>query len=305
MQIINISKGGVESGVEGAVVAIGNFDGVHLGHQAIIRMVQEEAKRRKAPAGIITFDPSPYAFFKTQENFQLTTLTQKAKILKGMGLDFVACADFNEELSKTSAADFVKNILVGKLKVAHVFTGTDFRFGHKAQGNSELLGKMAKELGFNYTAIENILGPEGQKYRSSVVRNFLMEGKIKEAEEIMGRSFEIEGEVIKGAQRGREIGFPTANVDMGHYFLPKFGVYEVVVSIQNSEFKGVANIGVKPTVSGDNKPLLEVHIPNFSDDIYGKTISVKLLSFVRKEMKFQGIEELREQIRKDVGTIER
>jgi riboflavin kinase/FMN adenylyltransferase len=303
MEIIKISNGtGIESGIKGAVIAIGNFDGVHKGHAAIINMVMDRANLLKKPAGVLTFNPSPIEYFLKDTQFQITSFKQKTDILDYIGLDFVAYAEFNEAFSQISAEDFVKNILVDKMKVSHVFTGEDFSFGYKAQGKAGLLKELSKKYGFGYTAVAKINDKAGKRYSSTEIRKLIAAGKVNEVEELLDGKFEIEGVVQKGRQDGRKLGFPTANISLDGYILPKFGVYSCAVNIGGQRLRAICNIGVKPTY-GDNKPMLEVHILQFDDDIYGKTISVELISFVREEKKFNSIEELKAQIETDVKNV--
>jgi riboflavin kinase/FMN adenylyltransferase len=301
MEIINI-KNGMEIGMRGAVIAIGNFDGVHKGHQQIINMVIRKGHELKKPVGVLTFNPSPIEYFLKDKQFQITSFRQKTDIMDNMGLDLVAYAEFNEAFSRISAEDFVKEILVGKMQVSHVFTGEDFSFGFKAQGKSALLAELAKKYGFGYTAVAKINDNEGRRYSSTEVRKLIAAGKVDEVTGILDGSFEIEGVVQEGMQNGRKLGFPTANIKLDGYILPKFGVYSCAVNIGGQRLRAICNIGVKPTY-GDNKPLLEVHILQFDDDIYGKTISVELIKFIREEKKFNSIEELKEQIEKDVNYV--
>lgn len=299
MEIVNI-KNGIEVGLHYSVLAIGNFDGVHKGHQQIIKTVIETAKTNKKPSAILTFEPHPISFFSPQlKNYHITNFEQKCNILNDLGLDCVFYAEFNEEFSKISAKDFVLKILKDKIKASQIFTGDDFIFGHNREGNYKLLQQLSNENDFKYNVVSEIKSSENRRYSSSSARDFIRSGNIEAVEQILGNKFEIIGKVIEGNKKGREIGFPTANIDISDYILPKFGVYEVVARVQNSEFSAIANIGVKPTF-GEHKPVLEVHIPNFSENIYGKNIAVKFIKFIRDERKFDSVEGLKNQIELDI-----
>jgi riboflavin kinase/FMN adenylyltransferase len=303
MQVINI-KNGIEIGITGAVIAIGNFDGVHKGHAEVIKRVRDIGQKEKRPCGVLTFEPHPISVFAPKlSNYRLTPFDLKMKMLNDMGLDFVAYGEFNQAFAQISANDFVEKILVNKLKVAEVLTGDDFIFGHNREGNVELMKQLAAKFGFKYGVVSEVKNSGGARFSSSLARELIRQGKVKEAAEILGRNYTIEGKVIKGIKAAREqLGYATANIEMGEFVIPKFGVYEVVVKVEGEQKKGVANIGVKPTY-GDNKPLLEVHIFDFDQDIYGKDVFVELISFIRDEKKFNSVAELKEQIRKDVESV--
>jgi len=302
MEIVNI-KNGIEVGLHESVLAIGNFDGVHKGHQQIIKTVIATAKKHKKPAAILTFDPHPIELFSPQvKNFRITNFNQKCKMLNQLGLDCVFYAEFNDEFSKISATDFVLKILKDKIKASQVYTGDDFIFGHNREGDYKILQKLCAENNIIYNSISEIKNSEHRRYSSSAARDFIRSGNIPAVLEILGHNFEIEGKVIEGNKKGRELGFPTANIDVANYILPKFGVYKVVARVQNSEFRAIANIGVKPTF-GENKAVLEVHIPNFFENIYGKNIAVEFIEFIRDERKFDSIDELKKQIETDIKSL--
>jgi riboflavin kinase/FMN adenylyltransferase len=220
-----------------------------------------------------------------------------------MGIDYTAYAKFNEQFSLISAPDFVKQILVDKLKVFYVFTGEDFRFGNKSkgQGDSKLLGELAKKYGFGYSAIEKIVDENGERYSSTRARIAIRNGDVAGAANIMGRNFVISGTVKRGSAKGRDIlGVATANIGLDSFVIPRFGVYCCKVRIRDEKYDAIANIGIRPTMGNDTAPQLEAHIFDFDKDIYGKLISVELISFIREEKKFGSVDELKAQIEKDI-----
>lgn len=303
MQIINI-KNGVESGLIEACIAIGNFDGIHKGHAAVINKAKDTANKFKKPIGVFTFEPHPISVFAPKlRNYRLTPFEAKMHILESMEIDFVVYAEFNENFSKISANDFVETFLKNKLKASAIFTGEDFIFGHNRVGNPLLLKNLGKKYGFSYYRVQEVKNDGGLRFSSSLARDLIRDGWVEEAAKILGRNYFIEGKVIKGAGRAfLDLGFATANIDLGEYVIPKFGVYEVVVRFDNIKLKAIANIGIKPTY-GENKPLLEVHILNFSKDIYEKNISVEIIKFIREERKFDSVERLKNQIKNDIKLI--
>jgi len=290
----------------GSVLAIGNFDGVHLGHQAVIAAAQAKADELGKPAGVLTFEPHSREFFAPDAPpFRLSTLETRAAHLNWLGVDIMAALKFDREFSQKSAEDFVKDVLVDGFKVSHVVVGYDFIFGHKRQGTTVILTELGKKYGFGVSVIEPV-GEQTLIFSSTAIRECLADGDPTKAATLLGHWWEIEGEVIRGDQRGRTIGFPTANIPITHYHQPKLGAYAVRVGLTaedgtTSWVAAVANYGKRPTF--DKKDLiLEVHLLNFDQDLYGKHIRVAFVDFLRPEMKFSGIEELQAQISKDVAT---
>ncbi len=300
MEIINI-KNPISDALYNSVLAIGNFDGVHKGHQQIVRQVLEKAQKAKKAAAILTFEPHPISFFSpASHNYRITPFKLKTALLDDYGVDFVTYADFNEEFSKLSAEDFIKTLLCDKLHASEILTGEDFTFGYKRSGNARILAEFGEKYGYKYTAISDIKDGSGKRYSSSLAREYIAEGRVIEAADILGRPYIIAGKVVKGKAEARKLGFPTANIELKDYVIPKYGVYNITADIEGQKVKGVANIGVKPTY-GNNEPLLEVHLYNFNADIYGKNISVELNGFIREERKFANLSELQEQIKKDIA----
>ncbi len=282
------------------VVAVGNFDGVHLGHRTVIGEAGRIAEAVKAPWGVLTFEPHPRAIFQPgHEPFRLTPFRDKAQAIRGLGVEFLIARRFDVALSQCSAEAFVTDFLIGALGVRHVVAGYDFRFGHKRQGSCETLLAMGRKLGFDFTAVSAASDDGGGLYSSSRARELLSDGKVEEAAKVLGRPFAISGRVMGGDRRGRQLGFPTANVGLGAYQRPAFGVYAVRARLPDgAKVAGVANIGSRPTVAG-NAPRLEAHLFDFSGDLYGKRIAVELIRHIRPEKKFDGLDALQAQIARD------
>ena len=273
-------------------LTIGNFDGVHVGHQALIEKLISESKRRKLTSAVMTFEPHPKEFF-TPENAptRLTTLREKLEFFLSYGIEKVFVCAFNQKFSNISSEVFMHQILREQLKAELLIVGDDFRFGVKRQAGIEDLRKNAFEL-FEIPEI-NVTG---KRVSSTRIREDLKEGRIKEVSQFLGRPYSISGKVVEGDKRGRKMGFPTANIHMKHLRPALTGVYAVKLGNRN----GVANLGVRPTISGTPKLLLEVHLLNFNEDIYGQHVQVTFLEKIRDEMKFENIDALIEQIKKDV-----
>ncbi|WP_334128169.1 bifunctional riboflavin kinase/FAD synthetase [Sneathiella sp.] len=286
----------------GLVLAIGNFDGVHRGHQAVIREAQRIAAERGVPAGVMTFEPHSREFFAPgAPPFRLSTMETKAAHLKWLGVDVMVTLTFDLAFSQKTAEEFVRDVLVTGFEVAHVVVGYDFIFGHKRQGTTAILNELGKKYGFGVTEIAPV-GEETVIFSSTAIRERLKEGDPKQAAALLGHWWEVEGPVAGGDQRGRTIGFPTANIPLVGYHHPKRGVYAVRVGLHRGShidwIDGVANFGMRPTF--DKKDvLLEVHLLDWTGDLYGQSLRVAFVDFIRPEMKFSGIEELTQQIAKD------
>jgi riboflavin kinase/FMN adenylyltransferase len=289
--------------LQGGVVALGNFDGLHLGHQAVLKKTVDLAHAQGVPAGVMTFEPHPRIFFKPdQEPFRLSPFRIKARLIEALGLDYLYVQNFDREFSHRSAESFVGDILVGGLGVSQLVVGYDYVFGHQRKGNVALLREMEARGGFTVTSVDELALPGGARYSSTNVRNLLKDGKPADAAQLLGRYWEIEGRVEHGDKRGRTIGFPTANVPYRDYLHPKKGVYAVRAGVDKGAetvwHSGVANFGNRPTF--DKKDiLLEVHLFDFAEDLYAKHLRVALVDFLRPEMKFDGLETLKAQIAAD------
>ncbi len=290
----------------GAVLAIGNFDGVHFGHQQVIADARTLAAAKNAPLGLMLFDPHPQQFFAPEAPpFRLTRLVTRAALLADLGVDFTLALPFDATMAACEAEDFISDILLTQLGVSAVCVGYDFCFGKGRRGNFAMLKDIGGEMGFETFATEAVLQPNSTSpFSSSAIRNFLRDGDPEQAAQLMGHAFAIEAEVQKGDQRGRTIGFATANMPLHDYVLPKFGVYAVSAEVLDGAFagqtlKGVANLGMRPTV-GTDKPRLESHFFDFEGDLYGANLRVSLLHFIRPEQKFDGLDALKAQISMDI-----
>ncbi len=287
----------------GAVVVIGNFDGVHRGHQAVIDQAGRLAREFETSLGVLTFEPHPRRFFQPDSPpFQLTSFRLKLRLLEALGVDNVFVLPFDRALSETSAEDFVRQILVEGLRPRHVLVGDNFFFGHKRGGDSDLLERLGRRDGFGVSVVRRIEGTTGEAYSSTGIRDYLTAGNPTRAALLLGRYWEIEGRVQTGAKLGRKLGFPTANIALGEVLKPAYGVYAMRAGIdrggQTVWHPGVANIGVRPMVEGD-EPLLEVHLFDFDEDLYGQHVRVALVDYLRPEMKFDDMEALRVQMIED------
>ena len=282
-----------------SVVAIGNFDGLHVGHKKVLQEAKQEAKKNNLKFGLITFEPAPTMFFnKTIKNHRINSLNQKIYFLKQINLDFLIIIKFNKIFSNLSAEGFIKNILFKKLKSKYIFVSKNFKFGKKRFGNVITLKNFEKKY-FYKTVITSPHRKKKQIVSSSLIRKIIYQGRVKEAKKLLGRTWSIEGVVIKGAQRGRKIGFPTCNIKLNSYTIPKLGVYSVWVQIDNLKKKGIANIGYRPTFSGKSL-LLEVNIFGIKRNLYKKILKISFIKFIRSEKKFKNINQLKIQIKKDI-----
>lgn len=303
MQLVRLS-GPVRADLRGASVAIGNFDGVHSGHRKLIQTAQAAAQQSGGLSGVLTFEPHPREFFaKGAPPFRLTNFRARVAGLRGTGIDLMAVCRFSAGLAAMSAEEFVTRILVERLGAGHVVVGYDFAFGHKRSGNVSLLRSMGEAAGFGVTVLDPIR--EGDEVVSSTrIRDALWQGDPKRAAQLLGHQWEIHGRVQKGDQRGRTIGFPTANIALGGYIEPRFGVYAVQIGWAEGDsmvwHDGVANLGRRPTFN-KTEVMLEVHLFDFAEDIYGKRAQVRFVDFLRPEQKFDGLDSLKAQIAADAS----
>ena len=289
----------ISNNYKNSVIAIGNFDGIHIGHKKVLKAAFKKAKKTKKKFGLLTFEPVPVMFFnKKILNHRLDTLPQKISNLKKEKLDFVIIQNFNKKFSRLSYRDFIFKILFQKIKCKYLYVSKNFKFGNKREGDVSKLKKFEKKL-FYKTIITPPLIKKKKTISSTIIRKLLKSGEIKKANYLLNRKWEIIGKVIKGSQRGRKIGFPTCNILLKKYIIPKFGVYAVNVKINQTVKKGIANIGYRPTFNG-KKLLLEVNIFNFKRNLYNKNINVIFNKFIRPEKKFKNILQLKNQIKKDI-----
>lgn len=292
----------VPAGYKNAVITLGNFDGLHLGHRAIIDKAGNIAKANNYPLALMTFEPHPREFFAREgaAGIRIYNLRSKLAIIKSLGVECVFLMRFNNSLTGLSAHDFVRNILVDGLSARHVITGENFYFGKNRGGDKELMAQEAKRLGFDYTACQQVTAANGESISSSAIRELLGQGNMKKTAALLNRPYHINGRVERGESRGRTIGFPTANIALDKLFLPRYGVYAVQVRIDGQEktYNGVANLGIKPTF-GVHAPLLELHLFDTSQDLYGKRMCVEFIDFIRGEQKFASLADLKSQIAND------
>jgi len=285
----------------GSIILIGNFDGVHLGHQKLFSLAKKYKKKYSVKIGVLTFEPMPKMFFdSTLKNFRISSLNQKISLLKKQSVDFIITKKFNKEFSKTKSIKFINLIICKKLNPKFIFVSNNFKFGNKREGNVRQL--VQYESSNNYKIIKpQPLLINKKIVSSSLIRNFLKNGKLKKVNKFLNRKWTIEGRVQKGRQLGKKIGFPTANIDIKNYVLAKPGVYVVRALRHNSTkyIRGIANLGYRPTFNG-KKILLEVHLFNFSGNLYNKYLTVEFLNFIRKEKKFKSIDQLKKQIKVDL-----
>lgn len=283
----------------GASAAIGNFDGVHLGHQAILKVAAEAAD---APLGVVTFEPHPRVYFAPDAPpFRLMNAKARAHRLESVGVERLYELRFNKRLAELSPEAFCAEILRDQLGLAHVTVGADFCFGKGRAGTAEMLRDYGAAMGFGVT-ISELVVTDGLDVSSTRIRQALTEGRPEEAAAMLGHLHRIEGAVIRGDQRGRELGYPTANMSIDGLHPPKFGVYAVKVDVLTGEqagsYNGVASVGVRP-MFGENHPNIETHVFDFAGDLYGADLSVALVSYLRPEVKFENVETLITQINAD------
>ena len=286
--------------LRGAIIALGNFDGFHVGHQAVAKEAIDWARAEGRPSIIATFDPHPVRHFKPDaEPFRLTTLEQRQELYLAAGATAMLVFHFDGELAGTTAEDFVKVLLAEHLGVAGVVTGEDFTFGKGRGGNREVLQTLGREVGIEARAVAPVMDG-GKPVSSSRVRDALREGNPQEAARLLTRPFAIRGIVEHGDKRGREIGYPTANLSIEQYLRPKYGIYAVTGRILSTgeELKGAANIGVRPQFEPP-KELLEPYFFDFTGDLYGQEIEVAFHHFLRGEAKFDSLDELTAQMARD------
>ncbi len=291
----------IDTRYKNSIILIGNFDGVHKGHQKLFSLAKKYKKRYSSKIGVLTFEPMPKMFFnKNLNNFRISSLQQKIDNLKDLNVEFMIIKKFDRKFSKIKSITFIKEILGKKLKPKFIFVSNNFKFGNKREGNVRQLIKFERMCGYKVVKPQPLLTNK-KIASSSLVRKLLQEGKLKKANKILNRNWSIVGRVQRGRQLGKKIGFPTANIDIKDYILACPGVYAVKVKRngKNNYLKGIANLGYRPTFNG-KKILLEVHLFNFSGNLYNKYLTVEFKKFIRKEKKFKNVELLRRQIKTDL-----
>jgi riboflavin kinase/FMN adenylyltransferase len=284
----------------GAIVTIGNFDGVHKGHQSILKEVRDRADKLNVPAMLICFEPQPKEFFDLYDApARLTRFREKVDLLSDLGIDYVYCVKFDEKARTMSAEEFVR-ILIEEIGISGLFVGDDFHFGFDRSGDFKYLQDVGKSHHFDVINMYTI-SHDNERVSSTRIRESLAQGHFELAEGLLGYAYSISGKVIYGRQIGRTLGVPTANIQLNRYVAPITGVFAVEMLFDGQAFPGVANVGVRPTIDDHTlKPILEVHLFDFSDDIYGKTAKVVFRQKIRDEKKFAGIEALKAAIMNDI-----
>ncbi len=293
----------IERPFENAVITIGNFDGVHIGHQALFHEVIEKADALGGTSIVMTFEPHPTRVLKQNDHPPLITLyEQKVELIASSGIDILICFPFTREFAAISAKEFVEDILLKRIGMKAIVIGRDYTFGRNREGNLDLLQTYAENLGFEVIVADSIqtFHTKPGRISSTHIREIVMAGKVAEAQKLLGRYYQIRGIVATGRNRGgRLLGFPTANITLHDELCPKTGIYAVTVECGSKQYKGVANIGYRPTFE-DHEFAVEVHILDFNDDIYGQKIRVNFIQRIRDEIKFSNISELSDQIKKDI-----
>jgi riboflavin kinase/FMN adenylyltransferase len=287
------------------IIAVGAFDGVHRGHQYLIQQMVEEARQTKRLAGLITFHPHPSAVLSPYNpTYYLSTPGEKAALLEQLGLDILAILPFDHEMAQTSAHDFIAQVR-RYLHMAELWVGTDFALGRAREGDVETLRALGQELGFTVRVIEPLTW-QGQIISSTRIRSLLLKGRVRQAAQMLGRYPSLAGEVMRGSQRGHCLGFPTANLEVRkERVIPADGVYAVYARLGKERHQGVANIGLRPSFEIGGERIVEVHILDFEEDIYGCDLVVEFVERLRDERRFADVEELKAQIKRDIAQARR
>jgi len=282
-------------------LAIGNFDGVHLGHQEVIKKLVKDSIKLNRKSAILSFTPHPRQFFtKNYDDFSIIEESEKIKLFDKLNVDYYISLEFDYSLASLSAEEFVKNILFNKLNVKNITVGYDFRFGKDRKGDLELLKKLSNKYNFSVSVINQVINEKNLiVYSSSIIRNHINKGDFENVSMMLGRNWSISGKVVHGNKRAAKMNFPTANINPNNLIKPRKGVYAIKTKYLKKTYNGIANFGVRPTIDGD-KLLLETHLFDFNHDIYGKDLTVEFLTFIRDEKKFDNFEKLKEQIQKDI-----
>jgi len=290
---------------QSCVATIGKFDGVHLGHQLILDQLKQKADELEQPSLVILIEPHPEEFFAANSGkcpARLTTLKEKLELLDSFGIEYVFKLNFNQAMSELSAERYIEEILVNGLGIKAFIVGNDFRFGHQRRGDFEMLTKSGED--YEFEVLETMAYEyNGQRISSTYIREQLALGKFDLVEQLLGRPFTMKGEVVKGKQIGSDLGFPTCNINPHRQQIPIHGVYACEVRLVDQYRPAAVNIGYRPTISEDGEALLEAHILDFDDNLYGKTIEVIFRQKLREEIKFDGLEALKQQISADVRQV--
>ncbi|MFH2045226.1 MAG: bifunctional riboflavin kinase/FAD synthetase [Pseudomonadota bacterium] len=302
MKVINNIES-IKNPFKNAVVTIGNFDGVHIGHQALFHEVIEKADAINGTSVAITFNPHPIKILRQNGRLPLITIhEQKVELIEKTGLDVLICIPFTPEFAQLPALEFVRDLLINKIGMKAIVVGNDYAFGKNREGNTEFLKACSKEYGFEVIVADwvSVTNTMPGRISSTKIRKLVEDGKVADAQQLLGRYYQVRGIVATGRDRGGKLlGFPTANLQIVDELCPQKGVYAVTVEYNGIKYKGVANIGYSPTFD-DNIFTIEVHMLEFNENIYGKNIRINFVERIRDELKFSGISELSEQIKKDI-----
>ncbi|MGH2784530.1 MAG: bifunctional riboflavin kinase/FAD synthetase [Actinomycetota bacterium] len=302
--IIAQGLSGLPADMKPSVATVGVFDGVHVGHQMLLRRVVEEARARDAKAVVVTFDRHPLELLNPKIAPRLiTTLRQRAKVFEELGIDVLLVLRFDDNFRQFPAEDFIHRVLVGGLGVVHLVVGANFRFGHGGTGTVEMLTELGKANGFDVDVFELLEGAkDDEAVSSSLIRRQIAEGEVERVAEELGRPFRLEGHVVKGAGRGRQLGIPTANLELPEkVILPKVGVYAGWMEHAGRRHPAVINVGFNPTFEDRNTPIVEVHALDFDGDLYGTVIGVEFTHRLRDELKFPSADAMMDEIRVDIA----
>jgi len=293
----------IEKSDRGSIIAIGNFDGIHNGHKALINNIIELSKTMGKKTGICTFNPHPKNFFANGQTInQITSQELKHEIFKKLGIDILYEIEFNNELSRMSPDEFFHNILIDGLGVSHVTVGSDFKFGHKRSGDSIYLKMLCEAGGISFQSIEKQKDGNSQTYSSSSIRDFISQGDIANTTRFLGYYWFIDGLVIKGQNKGTDMGFPTVNLRLNKSIKLAHGIYATNIYFNGQKYGGASYFGTRPTFDGEEE-FLETYIFDFNDDLYGKSVRVEFIDFIRGDMKFSDNIELAKQMEIDCGNV--
>ncbi|QOD38575.1 riboflavin biosynthesis protein RibF [Candidatus Wolbachia massiliensis] len=303
MKIIYNCEQGIESNL---ALTFGNFDGIHLGHEFTISTLKKVAQERGLPSAILTFEPHPLTVLFNRNNFRLINQERKKELISSYGIDYLYIINFNESFAQVSCDDFISKILIGRYDAKHIIVGESCTFGHKRLGNTLILKKYSETYGYSLIKLEPLV-IDGEICSSSSIREHIQKGEIEIASKLLGRPYQVSGVVAKGACRGREIGFPTINILIEDCMIkPKFGTYYARATFSNNNtgwLYGVVNIGMRPTFNDLKKPIVEMHIFDFNEDVYDREVNIQLLKFIRSEKKFHSVDELTKQINYDILKV--
>lgn len=285
-------------------IALGNFDGIHLGHEKLIKSMVEQSKKNNLKPSLLLFKKHTKSIIESKEQKVITNMKQKINIVKNLGVEIIYLIDFNDDLMKLSGEEFIKNIILDKINAKLITVGFDYRFGHKASGNSNYLVKLGDKYGIKVEVLPAVYNND-EIISSSNIRKLISLGNIRRVTEILGREYTVMGKVINGDNRGTKLGFPTANIELtDNYIIPKNGVYMTNTIIDNEKYVSATNIGYNPTFGNENLKF-ETYILNFNENIYGKTIKVKFIDFIRDDIKFNNVEDLISQMKLDIEWIKK